>query len=162
MNGILDPQTSGNNWPGMASGRVYFETQVLPTSERQPASNTFFSAYESEMKDFASTEAAIDTIRRYYILLDEQSVSSFLHDHRGVAGLLIDAVQQLKKYFGDDVQFLLRLRTDESGYRSLYTVLKWKSTVKEVQEAIDKFDDGWWVSHSAGASGSLNFTYELE
>jgi hypothetical protein len=55
----------------------------------------------------------------------------------------------------------LRAPIDESGSQTLYVVAMWPGNVRDVRQALARFDDAWWIAHSRQASGHLAFTYEL-
>ena len=100
-------------------------------------------------------------LRKHYVLPSDSSVSTFLSQHRGLSAILLDAIPQLKKYFGSSAIFRLSAPVDEAGMRSLYAVVIWPGKVREVRNALDRFDEDWWLTHSHLASGYLVFTYEL-
>jgi hypothetical protein len=105
-------------------------------------------------------QAAIDEVAKLYRTPDDASVAMFLHEHRTIPQLLIQAAPKLKKYFGD-AALTLRAPVDEDGSQTLYAVVLWPGDVAEVRRAVDKFDDGWWLAKSGDAANSLSFTYEL-
>jgi hypothetical protein len=110
----------------------------------------------------AQHEADISAIRRCFVLKDEASVTNFLRDHRTIPQLLMEALPHLEKHFGPHTVFALKATTDEDGSRNLYAVALWTGEAREAMNALDKFEDAWWLANSHPASGSLNFTYELE
>ncbi len=103
----------------------------------------------------------LDELRKHYVLPSDSSVSAFLSQHREISSILLDAIPQLKKYFGTSAIFSLRAPIDEAGTRSLYAVVIWPGKVGDVRNALDRFDEDWWLTHSHLASEYLVFTYEL-
>ncbi len=106
-------------------------------------------------------EAAIEDVRREFMLPSDASVVTFLSEHRTIPQILLEAATFLKGSFGADTIFSLRAPVDESGSRTLYAVAIWSGSMQEVRTAIARFDDAWWVANARRASGYLNFTYEL-
>ena len=104
---------------------------------------------------------ALDELRKHYVLPSDSSVSTFLAQHRGISAILLDAIPQLKKYFGALAIFSLSTSVDEAGMRSLYAVVIWPGKIRDVRNALDRFDEDWWLTHSHSASSYLVFTYEL-
>jgi hypothetical protein len=73
----------------------------------------------------------------------------------------LEAIPALKTCFGPQAVFALRAPIDDSGSQTLYAVAIWPGSMREVREALEKFDETWWIQHSQKASGYLTFTYEL-
>jgi hypothetical protein len=107
-------------------------------------------------------QADIAEIRKTFVIRDDVAITSFLHDHRAVHQLLLQAVPHLKRCFGAYTFFLFRALIDESGSRDLYAVAMWPGKARDAIEALDRFDTERWVANSRPAAGNLNFTYELE
>ena len=117
---------------------------------------------EKQMAEFAAQhEAVLNEVRKYYALPAESSVRDFLTEHRTLPYILLEAVPQLKTYFGAAAIFSLRTPTDDAGSRTLYAVVMWPGKSRDVRQALARFDDSWWIAHSRQASGYLAFTYEL-
>jgi hypothetical protein len=68
--------------------------------------------------------------------------------------------RHLREFFGD-VLFSLRATGDEYGWQQLYVDIHWAGTSDEAFQAIDRFQDGWWIAHSNMTAGHLTFTYRL-
>jgi len=106
-------------------------------------------------------ELLIREVRKLYVFPKDNSVTHFLEGHRNVPQLLIAAVPVLEGYFGTGTIFVLRAPTDEQGSQSLYAVVMWPGSVEDVANALDHFEDEWWLSNSRQSLGRLTFTYEL-
>jgi hypothetical protein len=109
----------------------------------------------------AEHAAALNEVRRYFVLPADSSVATFLSGHRTIPQVLLEAVVHLRACFAAGAVFNLRAPIDESGSQTLYVVAMWAGKVRDVRQALAKFDDAWWVAHSRRASGNLAFTYEL-
>ena len=103
----------------------------------------------------------LDELRKHYVLPSDSSVRAFLAQHRGISAILLDAIPQLKKCFGTSAVFRLSAPVDEAGTRSLYAVVIWPGKIRDVRNALDRFDEDWWLTHSHSASSYFVFTYEL-
>ncbi|MDE3186139.1 MAG: hypothetical protein KGM96_01280 [Acidobacteriota bacterium] len=162
MNGVLDNQTSGNDWGipihAMLHERIQKVKAETAISHRQCS---FIRDVETQMQQFEKEyQAAVAEVRKFYVLPNDLSVLDFLNDHRALPQLLIDAAPQLKKYFGDTV-FTLRATSDEYGWQSLYADAMWTGDARDAVRFLDKFEDEWWIPNCRSARGALTFTYRL-
>jgi len=163
MRAFADSQTSGNNWsPVEAGGMLHQEQQRVPTFP-QVTGRSFFDALEKQMLDFTvQHQAMLADVRRHFVLPpDPNPVTSFLSAHRAIPQILLEAMGPLRTCFGADAVFHLRTLTDESGSQTLYAVVMWPGSLRDVRAGLARFDDDWWTAHSHQASGHLTFTYEL-
>ena len=106
-------------------------------------------------------EATLKNIRRIFVLRDEESVSAFLSDHPSLSPLLLEAEAPLRKWFGSSALVALKAPIDDSGVQTLYAVVIWPGSARDVRAALSAFDDDWWLARASQASGRLSFTYEL-
>jgi hypothetical protein len=106
-------------------------------------------------------EEALNDVRKHYVLPADPSVIDFLADHRAIPQLLLAAAPQIKGYFGRNAVFNLRAPLDEAGSRTLYAVVMWPGKLRDVRDALARFDDEWWMARARQAGGYLIFTYEL-
>lgn len=166
MNAYLNSQTSGNKWPQITTLKLHQELHVA-SGESAPFPEpkqglAILANLEKQMVDFAAEhDAALNEVRKYFVLPRDSSVSNFLSGHRIVPQILLEAVPQLRACFGAETIFNLRAPIDESGSQSLYAVAMWPGNVQDARRALTKFDDAWWIVHSRQASGYIVFTYEL-
>jgi hypothetical protein len=106
-------------------------------------------------------EAALNEVRKSYVLPADASVANFLTEHRAIPEILLAASQPLRACFGAETVFNLRAPIDESGSRTLYVVAMWPGKLQDVRNALAKFDDDWWMPRARQVAGCLTFTYEL-
>src|SRR5258706_14651599 len=137
-----------------------FQAAARWPEPRQSAS--IFDGLEKQMAEFSAQHEALSSeLRRQYVMPADSSVTAFLTEHLALAPILLEAVPQLKACFGAQAIFILRAPIDDSGLQTLYAVAIWPGNVGDVREALEKFDETWWIQHSREASGYLTFTYEL-
>ncbi len=105
-------------------------------------------------------DAALDSIRKIFTMPDDPSVTTYLHEHRAIPQILLEAAPHLREHFGNAV-FTLRAPIDDSGSQTLYAVVMWHGPVDDVGDALDRFDEVWWIHNARRASSYLTFTYEL-
>lgn len=160
MNGILDRQTSGNEWASAAGSMLHEHVQEQLDYEprRQQCS---FDDLEAQMRRYEADHRTILTeIARCYVVPKDKSIQNFLNVHRFILPLLLQAYPRLREQFTDAV-FALRANADEDGMQFLCVDVLWQGTSRDAYAAIDRFEDAWWVANSHMGAGRLIFTYRL-
>jgi hypothetical protein len=109
----------------------------------------------------AQHEAVLVDVRKHYVLSADAAVKDFLAEHRAIPQILLEAAPQLKRYFGSNAVLNLRAPIDEAGSRTLYAAVMWPGELRDVREALERFDKDWWMARAGQAAGYLTFTYEL-
>lgn len=165
MQGILDNQTSGNDWSqsGQTNRSLLHEGQQQPwhLPGRVPAHGRFFAGYEQQMTRFDQGQTdALREIDVFYSIRNDAEIKEFLHSHKLVTQVLAEAIAHLMKHF-EGCMFSLRLRTDEYNDQMLYAVAAWKDEPAKVIAALNALDDEWWLANSYPAGRHLSFTYDL-
>jgi hypothetical protein len=162
VNAYQEPQSSGIHWPDRTPVLLYQPFQAAPRWPEPRQRAAIFEDLEKQMAEFAAEHAAaLNEVRRYFVLPADSSVSTFLSGHRTIPQMLLEAAAHLRACFGAGAVFNLRAPIDESGSQTLYVVAMWPGNVRDVRRALATFDDAWWIAHSRRASGYLAFTYEL-
>jgi len=109
----------------------------------------------------AEHKAVLRDVRRHFVLPADSSVVTFLAEHPNLTQVLLEAAPKLRAFFGAETVINLRAPIDDSGSQTLYAVVMWPGKVRDVRDALARFDDAWWIARSRQASGYLTFTYEL-
>jgi len=168
MNAYTPCQTSGRDWPGPNHAGVLLaelgrESQAnVPARPRGKQEDLILQDFQRQMAEFAVERGAlIAELKKSLVLNGDASVKSFRFQHRTLPQLLLEAVSELKTYFGPETVFQLRAPTDGFGSQTLYAVAVWPGAAADVRRALEKFDEGWWLPRSHQAAGYLTFTYEL-
>ena len=162
MNAYQEVQSSGIHWPGCPPAALYEPFQAAPRWPDPRQRNAIFEGLEKQMPEFAAQhEAALNDVRKHYVLSADAPVRDFLAEHRAIPQILLEAAPHLKMYFGCNAVFNLRAPIDEAGSRTLYAAVMWPGELRDVREALAKFDDNWWMARAGQAAGYLTFTYEL-
>ncbi len=166
MNAYQDvSQTPGRYWGNFTgtSASAFEEFRERPRFVRELQQRSSFEYDERHSQRLIeSHQSALNGIRRAFVLHDETTVMSFLYDHRIIPQLLLESVPQLQRFFGSQTVFVLKTLCDEDGSRELYVVAMWPGKAGDAMNALDNFNEGWWIARSRPAMGKLNFTYELE
>ena len=101
----------------------------------------------------------IKRLRSEYVFRNEEAIIHFLSAHRTAHSTLSSAVLQLKMFFGRQIVLNLEAMNDEEFSTSLYAIVVWRGSATEAEEAMEQFDEQWWLDQNPQAG--LNFTYEL-
>lgn len=162
MNAYQELQSSGIHWPDRPPASLYQPLQAASRRPefRQPAA--ILGGLEKQIAEFAPQhEAVLNHLRKHYVLPTGASVRDFLTEHRAVPQILLEAAPQLRACFGGNTVFSLRAPIDGAGSRTLYAVAMWPGKLRDVRDALAKFDNDWWMARAGQAAGYLTFTYEL-
>ena len=156
-----DYQTAGSDWPPVTLGMFEFRTQEIPAVPSQYSPASVIANLEDQMAAFEREHSStVAELARHYIFSQETAVKEFLRIHRTLPQLLLAALPQLRKQFGD-ILFSLRAVSDDYGWQTMYVDALWPGQAADAIASIDRFEDEWWISNSGPAAGSLNFTYRL-
>jgi hypothetical protein len=104
-------------------------------------------------------EAEIGELKTKYVFRNESAVTQSILSRRTAAGVLLNALPELKKCFGEDVVFNLEAVSDDDESTSLYAIVVWRGLAEGAESALEDFDERWWLNQSA--QPGLTFTYEL-
>ncbi len=103
---------------------------------------------------------SLEELDRFYVFEDRDGVAGFIKQNR-LQGLLEQAREPLKSAFGETALKKLTLITDDEGFTALFCLVRVPGDTQEARRALRSFDHQWWVGHSTGAAGKLNFDFEL-
>lgn len=104
-------------------------------------------------------EAQIGELKAKYVFRNESAVTQFILGHRATATVLLNALPELKRCFGEDVVFTLESVSDDDEATSLYAIVVWRGATERAESALEEFDERWWLNQSS--QPGLTFTYEL-
>lgn len=116
--------------------------------------------HEENVRATVVHDAILRHIRELFVISPDLP-TELLFAHRAIPRLLLEGATHLRACFGSGTVFTLRAPIDDSGSRTLYVVVMWPGSVREVRMALDRFDETWWIANSDQSSGYLTFTYEL-
>jgi transcriptional regulator with XRE-family HTH domain len=95
-------------------------------------------------------------------LTADQAARDFLRKHPDVASLVDQAAEQLKRYFPDGRMGLRLLVDPEYGDEGLFLGVSTDLDEGPAYEALERFDQGWWVlnRHPSRASLVIDLAWE--
>ena len=108
----------------------------------------------------ASIARDIEELKRAYVFADD-SVRSFLEEHRALSDVLREAIIPLKEFFGTDKVFRLELTIDEDDSKMLYGVTICRDSVRVAAQALENFVENWWLDHMTPNTTDLAFIYRI-
>jgi hypothetical protein len=98
-------------------------------------------------------ESLAETLSTSYAIPGDPSLDEFLVRH-------LEAEPHLRRCFGGS-RLALRLASDDYGWETLFVDILWPGKARDAVEALDRFEDSWWIENSSAAAGCLTFTYRL-
>jgi hypothetical protein len=106
---------------------------------------------------------ALGTLAQRYQLRNAPSVYAFVRNDPALVGLLLEARDQLERWFPDTPTFL-EVNRDADAPHACRLCLSVGSTldVEAVCQALDQFDHHWWLKNLDRACGRLTITVELQ
>jgi hypothetical protein len=107
------------------------------------------------------THEDIDNLKKSYVFPADNAVDIFLANHRALPPVLLAAASHLEDSFGPETIFNLEVSTDDDDSQTLYAVAVWHDTVQTAVEALERFEENWWLDHMTPSTKDLAFTYEL-
>ena len=129
--------------PGLVKHTVRVRDVLFPTLTQEVSAPT----------DIGALEAG-------YVIENRAAVEGYLERNR-VQGVLLEAEAPLNSTFGPKTIKLLRLLCDDEGFETLFCLLLVHGDLRQAQEALRRFDEGWWLTRGALFAGRLNFDFEL-
>lgn len=91
----------------------------------------------------------------------QAEVDSFLAENGFLKGVIVEALQQIEKYFGYNSQLALNLSVDPiDGSSSLLLLIQTKKKAAEALPVLDQFDEEWWFDNVDRARGLLTIKLE--
>ena len=138
---------------------------VAETTVRTPRNCEEFAAELLPLTAFRSAankqqiESDLKSLKKSYIFRNEPLIIQFLSSHRSVPAVLITAIPELKRSFGDDTILHLEVLREDDDTSFLYAIAMWSGTVEKAEHNLENFDDNWWFNQPPRRG--LTFTYEL-
>lgn len=97
---------------------------------------------------------SFSTLTSFYSVTTPMAVESFLQEHKQLPKLLFSAFPRIKSVWGAHANPELTVVDDPEGGFPMLTV----RLNSNAYEALDRFDEEWWLDHIGEAEGLLNFT----
>jgi hypothetical protein len=163
MNGLLDSQTSSNNW-GLAAQSMLHECIQADTQRRTNWSydHSMFKDMERQIL-FGETEFqdTLDMLKSRFIFSNAEAVKDFLKTHRGLAAVLLEAAPYMAKAFGEKTPLALEIMPEDGLPHTIYALAMWRGECARSRNALNNFDESWLMRNLKKAAGRIVFDYEL-
>jgi hypothetical protein len=90
-------------------------------------------------------------------------VEAFTRSHSGVAGLIAEASNEIRRIFGPDAGIVLDVPSDyeDEGVSHLYVRILTSLDVDNAVNCLDRFNEEWWWDRMDSAPDTLHFTIEF-
>lgn len=94
-----------------------------------------------------------------YTLQQSEAIAAFVRRHYAVGKVLVDALDQLPKYFGQQPKVSLELKVDPeyASDKQLFAYIYTNLPIEESLSRFEQFDEGWLLARLTGLGGIFNF-----
>ena len=137
------------------------EQQGEQGSQQAPLGNKYEAgtalSQHSEMLSGRGGGRLFPTLAAFYAIATPIAIDNFLQRHTQVLGLLFSAFPRIKAAWGDEAEAELAVVEDPEGGFPLLMV-RIISDNPDAYEALEKFDEEWWLDNIRDAEGLLNFS----
>lgn len=113
--------------------------------------NTVLSILKNNLNPVETN--VVKELRQSFVL--SESVVQFISKNSSIAILLIQAKEEIQKYFSDEL-YLETVFDPENGKESLFLGINTKIDINEALAKMDKFTDDWWLNNMHRAGGDLS------
>jgi len=97
------------------------------------------------------------TLAAFYSVPRPIAIESFLQKNQQLVGLLFSAFPKIRANWGTEIKPELNIVDDPDGGFPILMV-RLTSNMPDAYEALDRFDEEWWLDHIKDAEGLLNFS----
>lgn len=163
MNGLLDTQTSSDNWGPYIRPMLHEHVQAdIERPSIWSFENSIFRDMEHQIPS-AETEFkdSLDIVKRRFIFSNTEAVEDFLETHRGLASVLLEAAPYMAKAFGEETPLALEIMPEDGLPRVIYALAMWRGEPAKSRKALNSFDELWLMRNLKKAAGRIVFDYEL-
>ena len=120
---------------------------------------SYFCNYSQPKKDF--TEQLRTLNQHYTILGDDRTIVELLATEPVLYSLLIEAIEPLRQVFGDKHLIYIQVLSSNEDSILKVTVRLPANFGGNPEDALQAFDEMWWLSNCHRSSGTLVFDYEM-
>jgi hypothetical protein len=108
-------------------------------------------------------EKLLTSLQKDYVFLEpNSSIRAFFQQEPSLLRLLLDAVPHLRKAFGDNRILQIRLQHFEDEIMVKAAVQLPYNFGHDWEQALDSFDEEWWLANCYRSLGILVIDYEIQ
>jgi len=132
---------------------------VLESPPAVPMESFSFAWGQTEGEKLDNTTRLLSWL---YEFRDFHSITSILHQNRGLVPLLLEVYGQVCLRFGSESRLALELFTDPEADsdQGLVVIIRAHLTPEQAQKAMDDFDMEWWLDALPRAEHRLTIVVE--
>jgi hypothetical protein len=139
MNGVLDEQTSGNDWGANRSAMLHEGLQraswAVPAPNVQQFEIDDLERQMSEQDDEFGKMLGI--LRHTFVFTNQSDVECFLRANRALPAILLEAGSYFCAAF-PDVPLALDIMTDEGAPHTIYALALWRGDRAKAKQALKR------------------------
>jgi hypothetical protein len=139
------------------SAEISFATGISRRADR-----SLLSVYKQSRpnRDFTVQLRALQ--QHYTILDDDSAISKLFAMEPELYSLLIEAVEPLRHAFGDKRLIYARIESSDEDSLLKVTVRLPANFGDKPEDALQTFDEEWWLHNCHRSGGALVFDYEMQ
>jgi len=134
--------------------------EVFVTSEKCLVDLIYPTGFDFAVPVLVRGPKPIERLRSAYVISNVAKVGSFIEENQ-LTDVLVQAIEPIKKAFGESRSRKLAVLEDDEGSRALFCLVAFPGSLNEAQKALDSFDRDWWLRNAGEFGSKLNFDFEL-
>jgi hypothetical protein len=135
--------------------------QANPDIADQNTQQLIIDDLERQMADHEADFAEVlAKVKKLFVFMEQKEIETFLRSNRSLAAILIDSAGPFAEAF-PQTPIALDIMTEEGATRTIYALALWHGDRAKARQALNTFDEKWWLSNMRKAAGRIVFDYEL-
>ena len=107
-----------------------------------------------------SAGSILGTLERSFVVEGRSAIPVFIERNHLLEPILASR-GPLTSAFGEAAVKKLTLFEDDEGFVSLFCLILFPGELEKARQALNSFDENWWLARSHETGGKLNFDFEL-
>ena len=134
--------------------------EIFITSEKCLVDLIYPAGFDFAVPVLVRAPKPIERLRSAYVISNDVKVGSFIEQNH-LTDVLLQAIEPIKKAFGEPRSRKLAVLEDDEGSRTLFCLVAFSGSLDEAKKALDSFDRDWWLRNAGKFGSRLNFDFEL-
>jgi len=142
---------------------IYFindPREIFGMSETCPTNFIDATGFDFAAPVLVRKPKTIETLGSAYVISNVAKVESFIEENQ-LTEILVQAVEAIKRTFGESRTRTLTVLEDDEGSRTLFCLVAFPGSLDDARKALESFDRNWWLKNARRFGSKLNFDFEL-
>jgi hypothetical protein len=156
MNGL-----SSLEQPRFSPSLIPFSIGVLPQLGLRPRTEADVQAKRDSFFEQVSIKHSIlEAIQATYVVDDRDAVAEYISANQ-LSEFLVRSAKHVATAFGESRIKKLKILEDDEGTKTLFCLVAYPGSLNDAQQALEMFDQDWWLKNARHFASKLNFDFEL-